>query len=354
MSPGIAIAQGMIEAGHTCKLMISAKDVDSRLIANYPNLPFVRVPGVGFGWAPAAFANFQFQQIRQLIFAFRFLRAEKPDAILGFGGFLTVGAVLAGSALRIPIVLHEANRMPGRAIRLLSGFATRIYLPDGVRLKGLPPKTIRHVGYPVRKDIRRIPREAARRKLGFQPGGKLLLVMGGSQGAAALNSWVSAQFGSLAEEGINILCVSGLNKGAGGEVEHVTRKGQVMKALFMPFCDDMSVVMSASDLVVSRAGAGSIAEFIRCRLPSILVPYPHASDDHQFANAQRLEQQGGTVVLPQKSIEGLLKEVLDLIFNDWMLTRMRHNLERLDRQSPLRVIVGDLTRIVREGKGAAQ
>ena len=93
----------------------------------------------------------------------------------------------------------------------------------------------------------------------------------------------------------------------------------------------MGDVISAADLVISRAGAGSIAEIVRCRAPSILIPYPFAADDHQQANAVMHERHGAGLVLAQDELSQLLAEVEGLIFNDWVLGKFKSNLERLDR-----------------------
>lgn len=346
LSPGIALAQGLSEHGHTSQLLISNKDVDSKLVSAYPQLDFVRSPGIGFSWKPFQFLKFNWNQFRALRFALTLLSDKKPDAVIGFGGFLTIGVAFAGFVKGVPVILHEANRKPGRAIRMLSGIARRIYLPRGVSLRRLPPQTLGHHGYPVRKEIRMIPRDEARKRLQFDVGGKLLLVIGGSQGALSLNRWVKENFEKLADEGISVLCVTGLLKESRGHLEHRTKDGQLAKAYFMPFTNSMAEVLSAADIVVSRAGAGSIAEFIRCRLPSILVPYPYATDDHQSANALFAEQQGGAIVVPQNQLDSLTSEVIDLAYNDFLLGEMRKNLERMDRDNNVNDIIDDIERVV--------
>lgn len=348
LAPGIAVAEALQANGHQCRLIISNKDVDSRLVKNYPQLQYVRSPGVGFSLSPIKFIKFNIEQVRALMFNIRLMREFEADAIIGFGGFLTVGAVFAAFFTGVPVMLHEANRRAGRAIRMLAGFARRIYLPPGVSIKGLPSKMIHHCGYPIRKEIQRIPQDEARRKLGLEITGKLLLVLGGSQGATKLNTWVTENFEELAKENISVYCVTGLNKKAGGAIERTTADGQTVSAVFTPFVDSMAVALSAADLVVARAGAGSIAEFARCRLPAILVPYPHAADDHQMANARFLEQQGGAVVVPESELDRLRGEVIDLIFNDWLIKRFRENLERLDRANPVDKIVKDMATIATE------
>src|SRR5204863_2489180 len=139
-----------------------------------------------------------------------------------------------------------------------------------------------------------------------------------SQGASSLNDWARSQLPLFAAEGIQLYVVTGLGKGREGIVELKTKTGAAIRAIFMPFSDRMAEVLSAADLVVSRAGAGTLAELIRCETPGILVPYPQAADDHQRENAAYFERQGGGIVVAQTRLSQLHAEVLDVIFNDWL------------------------------------
>jgi UDP-N-acetylglucosamine--N-acetylmuramyl-(pentapeptide) pyrophosphoryl-undecaprenol N-acetylglucosamine transferase len=151
----------------------------------------------------------------------------------------------------------------------------------------------------------------------------------------------------LAEEDIQVYCVTGLGKG-GAEVRELRgSSGQTVKAVSVPFCDDVATLLSAADLVVSRAGAGTIAELIRCTTPAILVPFPQAADNHQCANARFFEQQGGGLVVDQRYLPELDREVTDVIFNDWLLRKFRANLQRMDRANSLDLILGDLEELAR-------
>ncbi len=350
LSPGIALAERLTERGHRCRLLISQKDVDSRLIQKYPKLEFVRAPGAAFGFSPMALLRFGTTQLASFFFSLNYLRRTRPDVVVGFGGFLTTGISLAAYLMGIPLVLHEANRRPGRAVRMLSGFARRIYLPPGVRLRGLPPQALRHCGFPVRQEIRREAREAARARLGLPAEGAVLLVLGGSQGAQSFNRWVTENFPALAARGVNVVCVTGLGKHPEDLRECAGPGGRRMVARFLPFCDDMAGLLSSADLAVSRAGAGSLAEFVQCRLPAVLVPYPFAADNHQWENARCFERQGGGLVLDAKEMERLLAEVLELIYNEFLLEAFCRNLERMERSNSLDVLLHDLEALAVEGR----
>lgn len=346
LAPGIALAQGLQKEGVRSVLLISEKQVDARIVRHYPQLAFVAVPSAPLLLNPLRLAGFAVRQGRGILRCRRLFREHRPDLLVAFGGFTSLGAVLAARAEGVPVVLHEANRKVGRAIRTLKGFARRIYLPPGIRLAGVEPRRIRHYGFPVRDEIRRLPRETARRRLGLPPEGKWLVVLGGSQGAAALNSWVKDNVEALAAEGVNTLCLTGLGKGARGAITRTNAQGVPVQAVFQPFSDDMGAVISAADLVISRAGAGTIAELTRCHKPSILVPYPYAADNHQQENAVFLEKQGGCLVVPQENLGALRGEVRDLLFNDWLLNAFERNLAHLEQADSRAHILRDLRRLM--------
>jgi UDP-N-acetylglucosamine--N-acetylmuramyl-(pentapeptide) pyrophosphoryl-undecaprenol N-acetylglucosamine transferase len=351
LSPGIALAEGLLSRGHEVALLISRKKVDARLIEKYPQLAFERMPGRPFSWNPVRFAQCLVSQARAVAFCLRLIRLRRPDVIVGFGGFTSAPVALAGRLRGIPVALHECNRVPGLAIRTLGFLATRVYLPIGLRLAGVGAATTRHVGLPVRREIVPRPRAESRVLLGLDPNQKVLALLGGSQGATVLNEWARQHFTLLASEGIQVYCVTGLDKGAAEVHELQSRPGAPVRAIFTPFCDRVSELLAAADLVVSRAGAGTLAELVRCETPAILVPYPHAADNHQRANAAFFERQGGGLVVDQAMMQELHAEVRDVIFNDWLLRKFRGNLRRMDRANSLELMLRDLEEIAAPAPG---
>jgi UDP-N-acetylglucosamine--N-acetylmuramyl-(pentapeptide) pyrophosphoryl-undecaprenol N-acetylglucosamine transferase len=342
LSPGISLAEGLQARGHEASLLISQKKVDSRLSEKYPQLHFERMPGTGFSWQPWKLLKCAFSQAQAFWFCLRLIRSTRPDMIIGFGGFTSAPLVLAGWISGVPSALHESNRVPGLAIRTLGRLAQRVYLPPGIRISSIRAAATRHVGLPVRREIVRHSQSVARKALDLDPNQRLLVVLGGSQGAASLNNWARSHLQGLAAEGIQVYVVTGLDKGHEGVVELKTKTGAPTRAVFMPFSDRMAELMSAADLVVSRAGAGTLAELIRCETPAILVPYPQAADDHQRENAAYFERQGGGIVVAQTQLGQLHAEVMDTIFNDWLLRKFRGNLQRMDRANSLDLMLTDL------------
>jgi UDP-N-acetylglucosamine--N-acetylmuramyl-(pentapeptide) pyrophosphoryl-undecaprenol N-acetylglucosamine transferase len=331
LTPGIGLAQALEEKGCPCWLFISKKQVDSRLSSKYKKMSFEPMPGCPFSSSIWGFAKFCKELVHSFYLSRKFYKKVGADAVVGFGGFSTLGPALAARSVGIPVYLHESNRKVGKAVRFLAKRADRVYLPDGVRIEGVSYEKTFHHGFPLRQDFRRLPMERARRKLGISMADKLLVILGGSQGAAALNEWVKQNLEKLAVDGISVFCVTGMNKESSGSVQLLDASGGKVTSRFVPFTDQMEVLLSSSNLVISRAGAGSLAEIVKCRVPVIMVPYPYAADDHQTSNAEFLESKGGGIVCAQSNITNhLLDEVRELMFNEEFRALIRRNLYSLD------------------------
>lgn len=349
LAPGIATAQRLLEADLAVKVVISEKEIDSRLLKTHPEIPCLRAGGAPFSLKPLSLLRFLQKTICGFIRAVREMRKERPVVVLAFGGFLSVSYVIAAWTLRIPVVLHEANRVAGRSIRFLSGMADMIFLPEGVPLTGVEPRRLRRLGMPLRREIRHIPKEKIRNEMGIPVHAKVLVVAGGSQGAEVLNTWVERHHKSLAADGIWILLVSGPGKNKLPEVVSLKSDGGApVEIRTFVFHSAMHELFSCADLVVSRAGAGTIAELISCLAPSVLIPYPYAADDHQLANARDLERRGGCILISQESVKDLYREILDLIYNDWLLSRMRDNLRKLGHVDAAGQLAGYIVRTYTE------
>ena len=218
----------------------------------------------------------------------------RPDVVLGMGGYITFPGGLMAALLRRPLVIHEQNSVVGLSNKTLARFAQRVLsgFPDV-----LPDAT--WCGNPVRSSIAGLPdpqtRYAAR-------SGKLnVLVVGGSLGAKAINEAMPYALALLIDaERPNILHQTGKQ-----HFEHVQQLYQQLgaQADVRPFLDDMASSYANADLVICRAGALTIAELAAAGVASILIPYPHAVDDHQTHNAQFLSKCGAAVLLPQHDLE---------------------------------------------------
>ena len=181
---------------------------------------------------PVGFVKFMASQAAAFGFCLGLVQRMKPDGIVGFGGFTSAPAALAGWVRGIPVALHESNRIPGLAIRFLGRFSDRVYLPPGIRISAVRPKaqtsTVGLPGPAAKSSAFPEPRRA-RALAGLDPNRKVLAVLGGSQGASALNDWTRANLERLAGESIQVYCVTGLGKGSDEvlEIPHPVRGNSI-------------------------------------------------------------------------------------------------------------------------------
>ena len=231
-----------------------------------------------------------FNLLRGFWQALRALRQVRPAVVLGMGGYITFPGGMMAALTGVPLVLHEQNSVPGLANRVLAAVADRIVtgFPGALR-QG------EWLGNPVREDIAAVPPPGER--YAGRDGALRLLVIGGSLGAQALNEIIPQGMGRLAADELPQIVHQA------GE-RHIEALKANYAAVGVPahcvsFIDDMAGAYAWADLVICRAGALTIAELAAAGVPAILVPFPHAVDDHQTANARFLVQVGGAFLCPQ-------------------------------------------------------
>ncbi|HKJ91049.1 MAG TPA: UDP-N-acetylglucosamine--N-acetylmuramyl-(pentapeptide) pyrophosphoryl-undecaprenol N-acetylglucosamine transferase, partial [Oceanipulchritudo sp.] len=250
LAPGVATAQRLRHRGHEVQLVVSEKEVDSRILKAYPEFDYKRTKSAPFRLFPPALLRFLYRSLHGFLTGLAALRRERPLVVLAFGGHTSVSYVIAAWFLRIPVVLHEANRVAGRSIRFLSGMAEYIFLPDGVALRGVEPRRVLRLGMPLRKEVEHIPKDSIRRELGIPLHAKVLVVVGGSQGAQVLNEWVGAHYRSLAADGIWVILVAGPGKNTLPEVEVLeSDQGEPVELRTYSFHDRLHALFSCADIV---------------------------------------------------------------------------------------------------------
>ena len=225
------------------------------------------------------------------------LRRAKADVVMGGGGYVAGPVGLAARTLGLPLVLTEADSHLGVANRLLARFAVRVFL--AFPIAGRDGEPYRVVGRPIPAGTGAADRAAARRRLGIGADERCLLVFGGSLGARSINDAAVAAFGGSPP--CAVLHVSGRRDHASLERRLADLSFDPryrLKAYVEPFAD----ALAAADLVVARSG-GSVLEVAAAGLPSILVPYPHATADHQTANAHHMERAGAAIVIPDAELD---------------------------------------------------
>lgn len=235
---------------------------------------------------------------------------DGADVVVGMGGYASVPVGLAAAMARTPLLIHEQNSVAGLANRLLARRASIVALSFESSRSGFGRRVpIRVVGNPVREAVLDIARRRdsspgavraeAARELGLDPGGPIVVVFGGSQGARTINRAALAAAPHLPPN-TQVLLIAGHDK-----FEEVSAAAAGIAGLrVVAYLDRMELAYAVADVVVSRAGATTCAEVTVCGIPAVLVPYPHATDDHQLGNARELEVAGAANIVMDDRMDG--------------------------------------------------
>jgi UDP-N-acetylglucosamine--N-acetylmuramyl-(pentapeptide) pyrophosphoryl-undecaprenol N-acetylglucosamine transferase len=232
----------------------------------------------------------------------RLLLSLGPDAVIGFGAYAAAPTVLAASLLGRRVILHEQNAVMGRANRLLAGRAD-VIATGFARVEGLAAADLaktRMTGNPVRPAIQAVGGQAYRAPAAGEA--VHLLVVGGSQGAKVFNDAVPAAVARLPEAHRSRLRIAQQVPGGALDQVQAAYRDCGVEAELAGFFDDMPARLAWAHLVICRAGASTVAELASARRPALLVPFPHATDDHQTANAQALADAGAGWLIPQPEL----------------------------------------------------
>jgi len=244
------------------------------------------------------------------------------------GGFTSTAPILAGRMRGVSTFIHESNAVPGKANRWSARLVRAVLLGFKECAPFFPKVRTEVTGTPIRTQLKRLDRQLARQKLGLRDDLTTLLVMGGSQGASGINRAMIKSLPFLRGLSFQALHLSGARE---ERLVAANYHGENIPAYIAAFHHRMEEVYSAADFAVARAGGASLAEFAAFSLPSILIPYPYAADDHQSRNAGIFKDAGAAIVLKESdlSAELLARSIKDLIEDAPTLRRMSENCSRL-------------------------
>ncbi len=248
--------------------------------------------------------------------SFFFLLINRPKIIFSKGGFVSLPVGISAWILRIPFILHESDAKMGLANKILSRFAKKT-------LTAMPSKKHTHAGTPIRKEILRGKKDKAQKFLNFKnPKKPLIFIIGGSQGALVINKKIK-KIQRKFEKIANIAVLTGHGK-------KIFKNSDSLKA-FEFLNKEYSHVLTLSDLVISRAGANSIAEISATKKPCILIPLPGSANNHQEKNAKLLEQKKACIYLSQKNLneQKLFKTIENLLKNKQKQLVLKKNISKL-------------------------
>jgi UDP-N-acetylglucosamine--N-acetylmuramyl-(pentapeptide) pyrophosphoryl-undecaprenol N-acetylglucosamine transferase len=328
--PALAVGEILRERGHEVLIFISEKEIDALATKDRSEFRFEKMPGIGMPniFSPAIL-GFLKRFNEGLCLCRRVCREFKPDAVIGMGGFTSTAPILAGRLAKIPTYVHESNAIPGKANRLNAKMVDTVLLGFKECARYFPKSHCEVTGTPIRRSLgKRAPADRAREAFGLQPGVKTLLVMGGSQGARGINDAVVRALPKFKQAGLQIIHLTGRqDEQAMLDLYH----RENFPAYVAAFHNRMEEAYSAADCAISRSGAASLAEISQFELPCILIPYPHAAENHQALNAEVFDRAGAAVVLMEHDLTGeiLSKNALGLMEDPERLGRMSASLRNL-------------------------
>jgi UDP-N-acetylglucosamine--N-acetylmuramyl-(pentapeptide) pyrophosphoryl-undecaprenol N-acetylglucosamine transferase len=302
--PGISVARAIKKSGSNWDVLFVVRKGDlGREILQREGLAVAELPGQGFPRRPSIAAlQFPFKLAAGFIQSFALLKEKQPRVVVGMGGYLSFPVLLAARWKGIPTLIHEQNVMPGLANRFLGRWVSTVAVSFAESQAYFKRRDIRVSGLPVRSEIGTVSRSQARKELGLADNLTTFFVFGGSQGARRINLVMIDVWKRLASHvaSFQVLHVTGMT-----DYESVRQAYQSLKvkSVVLPYCHAMASAYAVADLVICRAGASTVAELIAAQRSAIFIPFPHATDNHQFFNAQVMEKKRWAEIILEKDLQ---------------------------------------------------
>jgi len=331
-------------------IFVGTKDgLESEIVPKYGfKLIFIQARGLK---RKASLSNLMlpYYVLKSLGQSLRILNEERPDLVVGTGGYVSFPVVFSARLKNIPTLIQEQNSYPGASTRLLAFLVDRVCLSYlGSIQYFLTKGKLTVIGNPVRGDVVSANRYEALRKFNLDPAKKTIFIFGGSQGAHAINQVVLDSLDFLSENW-QLLWQTGGNDFVfvSGKV-----KGKRIKCVVFPFIEDMRSAYAASDLVISRAGALTLAEITACGKPSLLIPYPYATADHQRYNAEVLQKEGAAQIILQQDLtaEILAQKLSSVLSDEERLKGMAEQSRKMGKPGATSLLVDEMEKLLKKDK----
>lgn len=322
--PGIAVGEALQARGHEVTILISEKKIDALAASGHDGMRFEKMPFLAMPkpWSPKMI-SFLLGSWRGLKQCRKMIRERQINVVLGMGGFTSTAPVMAGRMEKIRTFIHDSNAIPGKANRLTARFADVVLLGFEACATFFPKKETRVTGTPVRSALRNAAREGKDDPHVFfnlKPDRKTLLVVGGSQGARGVNNVVMQSLDQLDTLGLQILHITG--PADYKDVRDAYQGKEIaLRSHVAAFCHRMELAYQIADVALARSGASTLAELAFFGVPSILVPFPSAADDHQTKNAEIFSKAGAAVMIPQSELS---PEMLTDTVGDILRDKKKH------------------------------
>ena len=314
--PAVAIADSLKKMGVTDITFAGRKDsMEERLVAK--NWPYEYISAVPLHRGPfLKNLALPFNLSKALIRAKSVIKKVKPDVVVATGGYVSLPIVIAAGTAGIPVYLQEQNAVAGVANKFGSRYAKTVFVTSDAAAKYFPAEKCMIFGNPVRE----LPAEdSLPRPAEFAEGKKAVFIVGGSQGAAGINNKIEESIKTIAaRDDVSVVWQVGVKN-----VESISaRVGDVKNVAIRGFLDGIYAYMKHADLIISRAGASALAEILAFGKPSILLPFPHATANHQEHNARVVEKAGAALVELDAEENHLWKKVESLLGDESRLSAM--------------------------------
>ncbi|MCS6905336.1 MAG: undecaprenyldiphospho-muramoylpentapeptide beta-N-acetylglucosaminyltransferase [Bacteroidia bacterium] len=275
--------------------------------------------------------------------AWQIIRSFQPQVIIGFGGYPSYPTLQVALWLKkIPTLIHESNAYPGLVNRLLASKVNKVLLGNSQAQKYFPQGI--YTGNPVRKELGKVSTRAALEKWKFSITSPVILVLGGSLGARTINLAMQKAYMNILRANIQILWQCGKIYYPQLQTQiHLPAQGMVL----VPFIDDMAAAYSCASLVITRAGAITLAELIATQKPSILIPSPNVAENHQYYNALSLSEKGCALLLKDEdAIDKLEKTILEVFARPHLLAQMQKNMASFEKNNAVENILNQILEVI--------
>ncbi len=283
-----------------------------------------------------------FMVVGALYQSFAIMRRFKPDLVIGTGGYVSGPVVMMASLMGIDTMIHEQNVIPGFTTRRLSRHAKKILISFKETIPYFKEKNkLYYTGVPVREIFNKVNREQARKDLYINENDKLIVSLGGSNGAVKINE-ISQRLAYRISDYDNVRYFHITGKRFYDKyIETLDNTKICERVTILEYIDDIATLLAASDLVISRSGALSLAEFIALNLPAILIPSPNVANNHQTENARVFEKTGAAIVLEEKELdfEDVMGHIDGLLENPEKLEHMRKMYQKFPMENALNTIM---------------
>ena len=351
--PGIAIARELEKrcTDTTVLFVVGRRRMESEILRRYGfQVEFIDVEGMkGRGWKKGLAVLSMLPG--SLVQSMRIIKDFKPSFVMGVGGYSAGPFCLAARLLGVPTAIHEQNSYPGLTNRLLARVVDRIFVSFAESAPYFKSRKSILTGNPVRRELLSPPQDSLPPGHNFLVKPGTVLVVGGSQGARAINEAFVKAYGILKKSGEKIAFIHQTGQHDYKRVLEGYRDEGVetreLEANVFPFIKDMGSAYHRADMVVSRAGATTLFELAALGKPSILIPYPHATNGHQETNARSLARSGGAAVMIQKDLtpEGLAKTLSTYMDHPERLKKMAEAARTFSRPDADRIIVDQILKL---------